>query len=104
MNKRPIFFTVICIFATCFAYSQSETMVTGKIVDSAGANLSGCRVHVVGCEKQDSSDLQGVYRIYLAPGKYELQVFRAGMLTRRQRVDIPKDDFYEVDFVLAKND
>jgi len=100
MNGRFLLFVLFC-FLGGLAHGQSQTMLTGKIFDSAGANFSGCQVHVAGCDKMDSSDRDGVYRIFLVPGKYKIDLFRAAVLLQHKEVEVPPVEFYEVDFVLG---
>ena len=100
MKQSQVLFSFLLCFLSGAAYAQSEAMLTGKIVDSAGINIPGCRMKVSGCDKTDSSDKDGVYRLFLLPGKYELQLFRNDSTVRRRTIEIPPVEFYEVDFNL----
>ncbi|RYY30703.1 MAG: TonB-dependent receptor [Chitinophagaceae bacterium] len=75
-------FLFTCLFSLLTAYSQNPTL-TGKIVNKNNEPVTGVSIKVTG-GGGTTTDVEGNYRLNLAPGKkYELTFSAVGYLTKK---------------------
>ena len=72
---KKITLLLLAILLTQFAYLQKNGIITGKIVDEVtGEDLIGVSVMVKGGTKGTATDIDGTFKLDVAPGVYDLQI------------------------------
>ena len=73
------FFLLMGVYAQQYA-------ISGRIVDGTGQSVIGATVYAVEAKKGVSTDSQGIYKLNLKPGKYNLRVSFVGYLSQKLAV------------------
>lgn len=72
---KKIALLVLAILTTQLVYLQKNGIITGKIVDEVtGEDLIGVSVMVKGGSKGTATDIDGTFKLEVAPGTYDLQI------------------------------
>src|SRR6478609_8846477 len=86
------------------ASAQSASVLTGKIVDSAGAPIRGATVRVPQLERAAAADSTGQFRIEGLPtGRVTIVGEAPGFIGKRVEVTIPANGTIEQGFSLVPN-
>lgn len=71
---KKLYALTISILISVFSFAQNG-FVSGKVVDqTTGEELIGVAILIKGATKGTSTDIDGTYKLELAPGTYDLQV------------------------------
>src|SRR5437868_6927557 len=63
---------IICLFLALFIQQAIAITVSGKITDEKNEGVPFASIYIKGTTKGTSSNINGLYSIDLAPGKYQL--------------------------------
>ncbi len=85
------------------AHAQSLVgVVTGRVTESGGAPVSGATVVISGTQSGTVTRSDGVYRIALRPGRYEIQARLVGFGVRRDSITVVAGGTLTRDFTLER--
>jgi hypothetical protein len=85
-------------------FAQGTSVLTGKIVDSAGAPIRGATVRVPQLERGATTDSSGVFRLEGLPtGRVTIVGEAPGFVGKRAEVTIPANGTVEQPFSLVPN-
>jgi hypothetical protein len=85
-------------------FAQGTSVLTGKIVDSAGAPIRGATVRVPQLERGATTDSSGVFRLEGLPtGRLTIVGEAPGFVGKRAEVTIPANGTVEQPFSLVPN-
>jgi hypothetical protein len=85
-------------------FAQGTSVLTGKIVDSAGAPIRGATVRVPQLERGATTDSSGVFRLEGLPtGRVPIVGEAPGFVGKRAEVTIPANGTVEQPFSLVPN-
>ena len=80
---------IIFIFSFQFVSAQQNLLLSGKVLDDAGAQLAGATVRIKGTNKQVSTDLSGNYVFQgLSAGTIIVEASYVGHATSEQRINL----------------
>lgn len=91
------------VLSTAPALAQNPGTVTGRVTDaSSGSPVADVAVRVLGTTTGVMTRSDGVYRLVLAPGRYELRVSRIGYAATRDSVDVTAGGTTTKDFTIEQ--
>ena len=72
---KRITLLILAFITVQFAYLQKNGIITGKVIDEkTGEDLIGVSVMVKGATKGTATDIDGTFKLEVAPGTYDLQI------------------------------
>ena len=98
-------FLAVFLFNSFLLTAESTGIISGKIIDkTTGETIIGAIAQLEGTDKGSVTDIEGNFRINVAPGSYTLTIKYIGYSTASIVVDVKANDIVHVDYAMEAED
>ncbi|HEY3386301.1 MAG TPA: TonB-dependent receptor [Saprospiraceae bacterium] len=93
------------ILWSCFLKAETSGIISGRLLDKAtGETIIGAVVQLEGTDKGTTTDIEGNFRLTVAPGNYTLSLKYIGYTPASMPIEVKANDVVKVEYAMEVED